>query len=206
MEEAVTELGPWRHATYQRIVEATIDAIEAKGEAGVRLVEVAEVAEVSKTLIYHYFGDREGLIAAAEAARYLRMVTPGIEQAAKFVESCSTPAEWTEFVTGVYRVGTSAAGSKRRSARFQILGSAVSRPRLRAAVVEANNTSVVELAAVLDRAQERGLMGRRLSGFAISVWLQGLMLSRHLAEITDDVAQEDAWDAVTAVVVKEIFS
>lgn len=202
----ITEAKARRNASYRRIIEATIDAVQAKGEAGVRLAEVAEAAEVSKTLIYHFFGDREGLIAATEAERYSRLVGPGIARTRAFVETCPSPEAWAEFITNFYRLSSNPSGAERRRGRIQILGSAATRPRLRASVVKANNAAVAELSEAFAVAQERGLMGTEHSPYELAVWIQGLMLNRHLAEMADDPEQEAACNAVNETVVAMLFT
>lgn len=48
-----------------QLLEATIAVIARRGVRGMRVQEVAADAGVSVTLLYHYFGSREGLLEAA---------------------------------------------------------------------------------------------------------------------------------------------
>lgn len=48
-----------------QLLEATISVIAERGVRGMRVQEVAANAGVSVTLLYHYFGSREGLLEAA---------------------------------------------------------------------------------------------------------------------------------------------
>lgn len=50
------------------LLDATITVIARRGVRGLRVQEVAAEAGVSVPLIYHYYGNREGLLAAALAA------------------------------------------------------------------------------------------------------------------------------------------
>ena len=50
-------------ATRERILDATAEVLNAKGYAGARLSDIAEVAGVQATAIYYYFGSRDDLIA-----------------------------------------------------------------------------------------------------------------------------------------------
>ena len=49
-------------ATRQRIVDATVTLIYAKGVDGTSLDDVRAVAGVSKSQLYHYFADKEALV------------------------------------------------------------------------------------------------------------------------------------------------
>lgn len=48
----------------QKILIAAIAALAKEGRAGVRVDGIAADAGINKRMIYHYFGDREGLIDA----------------------------------------------------------------------------------------------------------------------------------------------
>jgi AcrR family transcriptional regulator len=47
--------------TKQRILEAALEEFSAKGFAGARVDVIARRARINKRMLYHYFGDKEGL-------------------------------------------------------------------------------------------------------------------------------------------------
>jgi len=47
--------------TQQRILEAALEEFAAKGFAGARVDIIARRARINKRMLYHYFGDKEGL-------------------------------------------------------------------------------------------------------------------------------------------------
>ena len=47
--------------TRERILEAALDEFAAKGFAGARVDVIARQAHINKRMLYHYFGDKEGL-------------------------------------------------------------------------------------------------------------------------------------------------
>lgn len=47
--------------TQQRILEAALQEFAAKGFAGARVDVIAKRARINKRMLYHYFGDKEGL-------------------------------------------------------------------------------------------------------------------------------------------------
>ena len=61
----------------QRMIEATIEELDARGPTQLRLKRIAQQAGVSQSLVNTHFGGREGLIAAAIAQRY-PMIMEGI--------------------------------------------------------------------------------------------------------------------------------
>jgi AcrR family transcriptional regulator len=187
----------------RRLIEATIEAIERGGEASVRVTEVAAAAGVSKSSIYYFFGDREGLVSAAEAERYARTVF-GFDIGHAYLDSNPTPADWVEFVVFGYSSFGDADGERRRRERIEILGSAVSNERLRAVVADANRRWIDELEELIDRAQGMGMMGTSHSAAAIATWMQTLMTGRYQIEILDDAERLRHWDEVTGTVIRAL--
>lgn len=51
----------------QALLAAATEIVVVSGSAGLRVDAVAEAAEVNKRMIYHYFRDREGLLASVYA-------------------------------------------------------------------------------------------------------------------------------------------
>src|SRR5437016_8408421 len=50
--------------TQQRILEAALQEFAAKGFAGARVDVIARRATINKRMLYHYFGDKQGLFQA----------------------------------------------------------------------------------------------------------------------------------------------
>jgi TetR/AcrR family transcriptional regulator len=61
---------PGHIATRQRILNVATKEFSAKGYDGARVDDIMRVAVVSKNLIYHYFGSKEGLFIAVLESAY----------------------------------------------------------------------------------------------------------------------------------------
>ncbi len=59
--------------TRDRILRTAIKFFAARGYSGVSVDEVVAVAKVNKRMVYHYFGDKAGLYAAALTKVYSRL-------------------------------------------------------------------------------------------------------------------------------------
>ena len=64
----------------QALLAAATEIVVVSGSAGLRVDAVAQAAEVNKRMIYHYFGDREGLLASVYAAQVDILMAPGAVQ------------------------------------------------------------------------------------------------------------------------------
>ena len=59
--------------TRRRILEAATDDFSTRGLGGARINEIAERAGVNKRMLYHYFGDKDGLFLAVLEDSYARL-------------------------------------------------------------------------------------------------------------------------------------
>ena len=59
--------------TRRRLLDVTAEAIAAAGSQGVRVDQIAAQAQINKRMIYHYFGDKDGLCAAVLARQLLQL-------------------------------------------------------------------------------------------------------------------------------------
>ncbi|MGI9324574.1 MAG: TetR/AcrR family transcriptional regulator [Pseudomonadales bacterium] len=63
-------------ATRLKLLEAATEAFAAEGFAGVRVEHIAQRAGVNKAMIYHYFGNKEGLYQAVIGAAAAQLHVP----------------------------------------------------------------------------------------------------------------------------------
>ena len=59
--------------TRRRILEAATDDFSTRGLGGARINEIADRAGVNKRMLYHYFGDKDGLFLAVLEESYARL-------------------------------------------------------------------------------------------------------------------------------------
>lgn len=133
-----------------RLLEAAIGIVERHGEAALQVDQVAEMVGVTKPSIYHFFGDRDGLIVAAQAERYRRSIVVGlVDLDLDTVLECDSQAEYATLLHSVIMSTNTTDGVVRRRLRAEVIGSAVARPALHASIAEVHRQTVVALARVL---------------------------------------------------------
>lgn len=183
--------------TAERILEAAITSIEAGGEASLRLDDVARQAGITKPSIYYFYGDREGLIAAAQAERYRRFVLNGLVEAVERTQAVRSRSEFEQLLPSYVEVAMDPAGALRRAKRIEVLGSAVSRPVLTAEVTSATKRAL-ELTSELARIPfERGWANSSYDPDAIALWWLSTTLGRHLFDLAGDDRLHEQWRAIT---------
>lgn len=120
--------------TILRIVEAAVELLEEHGEQGFRIADLHARTGISTGSLYHHFGSREGLIKAARAYQYARVVPRDGEAIALIAVHARSAAEFIEQLTDVIRVTQSPERAFGRLKQAEFLGSAVSRPDVFAAL------------------------------------------------------------------------
>jgi AcrR family transcriptional regulator len=181
----------------QRLLEAAITAIENGGEAALRVDEVAAAAEITKPSLYHHFGDRDGLVAAAQAERFRRLMMLGTDQALDVVRSVSSVDEFVATFPGLVGIGAGEAGARRRAARAAVLGSATSRPELTREIRKVMVLAAEQLAEFFRIGKERGLIGGDFDADAMAVWWLAVLAGRHLVDVVDDERITTQWEQMT---------
>ena len=167
-------------ATMDRIVDATIAAIEAAGEPALRVNDIARDSGVSVATLYHYFGDREGLVVAARQKQYAGSTGVYYEAFSRAVHEAATCAELSTVLCGFFGQATSESSRAMRFLRAEIIGSSRTRPQLAAALRAVQEDLAAKLTAVFAEAQDRGLMrstisARDIAEFALAIHLGSVL-------------------------------
>ena len=182
-------------STMDRIVNVTVAAIEAGGEPSLRVNDIARDSDVSVATLYHYFGDREGLVVAARLKQFAGSTGIYYDEFARAMNAATTSDELASVVRGFFGQATSQASRAIRFLRAEIVGSSRTRPQLAAALREVQEDLTARLTAVFANAQERGLLrssisARDIAEFALTIHL-GSILTDLLAGDDDRVSSLD---------------
>lgn len=197
----MTEPAPTR----DRILEAAITAIDQGGEASLRIDSIAEAAGITKPSIYHFFGDRDGLVAAAQAERYRRSVLSGLEDAIEATLALNSRGEFEKLLPVYVDIAMDPAGAMRRAGRIQVLGSAVSRPKLTEEVVDATKRAMELTTRVVEIPIERGWIDADVDSEGIALWWISLTLGRHLFDLVDDQRLHERWRAIALANLRYLY-
>ena len=84
-----------------------------------------------------------------------------------------------------------------RRTRTQVLGAAMSRPRLVESVSKRQRETFLRFGSVTDGAKSRGQIRDDLETAATALWFQGIQLGRVLSEMDPSLDDSDDWSALT---------
>ena len=164
------------------IIEATIALLERDGEAAVRIADICRETGVSYGTIYHHFGDRDGLIRAAQFTRLRRQPSADIDA---FGAAAATIDTTDDFIGAIVAICTNMAAANRgpvRLVRTSVLASTVGRPDLTSPVVDLENQIMEDLVAVIERAQASGMADPNVDPLALAAYLSAVSYGLVLTE------------------------
>jgi hypothetical protein len=130
----------------------------------------------------------------------------GLDDVSRAVESCRTIDDFTAVVRAWIASFSTPEGIERRRIRMEVLGSAVSRPRLRESVIQSNREYMTIVGALFEFARERGWLAVELPVHDLSIWFTGLVLGRHLAETDPAFFDPSVYDRITDLVLVAMFN
>lgn len=182
------------------VVTAAIELIERDGVDQLTIASITARTGVSHGAIYHHFGDRDGVVRAAQFARLTRQPGQDIEALGFGVDA----SESVEQFRGVVRVMAERLTDPDRDAvrltRAAVLTAAEQDAELFRAMHDLESGVAAELVAVLRRAQDRGLIDPSLEVRAVAAVLEaisfGLVLLRHIEPSPAPEALADALERV----------
>ena len=179
--------------TIEKVVRFAREELEAVGPVRFNLLKVIERSGVSRSSIYHHFGDREGVIAAVQLRDVVDDVA-AINEALRALVMKTRSASEAIDVIGFYLGSESGDnGEGRRSRRISTLMAAESSPALMEVLRDNQLRAVAYLAETFDIAKERGLIDPIVSTEGIAHFVLSLLLGRVLVDITKDPVADELW-------------
>lgn len=170
--------------TIAAVLEVTRALIDAHGEQGVRLDEVQRRSGVSSGSIYHHFGDRDGLVAAAQVDRFDRAVRDDARGLVENLFGAAMRGDPEVYLDAVRQQSATVVLPERsaiRWARVTALASAWHRPDLMAALGESFAGLVDTLRDGARRLQGLGVLNADLDPRGVAIFSQihsfGLLLN-----------------------------
>jgi AcrR family transcriptional regulator len=182
--------------TIAAVLEVTRGLIDAHGEQGVRLDEVQRRSGVSSGSIYHHFGDRDGLIAAAQVDRFDRAVRDDARGLVDNLYGAATRGDPEVYLDEVRKQSATVVVPERsaiRWARVTALASAWHRPDLMAALGESFSGLVETLFDGARQLQGLGVLNADLDPRGVAIFSQIHSLGLLLNDLDPRPVSDEDW-------------
>jgi AcrR family transcriptional regulator len=172
--------------TRGEMLEAAIRIIEDGGEQSLRTRVIADAVGVTEPSLFHFFGNREGLIEAAQAERYRRTQFEMFVPFRDAILACKTKRDFVKTVKEGLRWTEESRRIKARQLRVEVLASAYSRPKLAEQVIEAQRECLLPLIEGLEFAKAKKWVPADIDTEAVAFWHIGQITGRVFAELDGD--------------------
>ena len=184
--------------TLSLILSEARRVIEERGEAGLRVAELAERCDVAVGLLYHYFKDRQAIIAAVRAQQFAELVDADIDTVdMNIADETTVEGLLTASITNF---GANLDDEQRRAnrwGRLAILAAAEHNEVLHKEVSAQQIRSSRALINVIEKAQSQGLVRTDISARAIALLVEAVPLGTVLADINPETAPtQQEWVAL----------
>ena len=182
--------------TKERILESAIAAIDERGEAGVRVEEILREVGVGAPTLYHHFGNREGLVLAAQAERFIRTLRTDVPLVIAAFDKCRTVEDLRTAVQFAVSLRGDRSNVERRLKRLNALGAAYARPELVDRITEAHDAMVKQIAAAMRPFQTKGMIRQDVNLEMVVAWYNGAVLGSLLVEMGRTTLHAEEWSVV----------
>lgn len=193
-------------STVATVIEATIRAIEAGGEASVRIDDILNETGISKGSLYHHFGGREGLIAAARVTQFSRFVAEDAKNIRDTLTKTNTIEEFIAATSSLVELGDNLERERARHNRLSVIASSYGRPDLRDSLALQQHSHTETIAEAVRYGQQRGWIRSDVDARALAVFVQGYNLARVLLDIDTEPVSSSDWDHVVRVALGSFFN
>jgi AcrR family transcriptional regulator len=183
-------------ATRDRVLAIVLEQLERGGEAAVRIDEVRARSGVSIGSIYHHFGDRDGLIVAAQLRRFARYAEAEIAALSEIVQRSANLEQFRRAIRQLTMDARSSLREAERWGRIGVLGSSIGRVELQSEIRTIQTRLTDEFQAHVAQGQARGFFRDDLDARAIAVFVEAYTLGFALNDLDEHGVDESAWELV----------
>ena len=183
-------------ATIEKLLEVTISELDRVGLAEIDLDSLLRKSKISKGSLYHHFGSKNGLLAAAEAQQFMKYLKREGETFRELIEDCKSKQKFIDLVAGVMKITRLEANIDFRKKRVRAIAMSFNDETLAQVLKNAQIEVTEYLAGSFQIAKDRGWVKPDTDLMALSYWIQGVFIGHIMLDITEQTEHEDAWGQV----------
>ena len=183
-------------ATIEKLLEVTINELDRVGLAEVDIESLLRKSKISKGSLYHHFGNKNGLLAAAEAQQFMKYLKREGETFRKLIEDCKSKQKFIDLVAAVMKITSLEANIDFRKKRVRAIAMSFNDENLAQVLKNAQIEVTEYLAASFQIAKDRGWVKPDTDLMALSYWIQGVFIGHIMLDITEQTEHEEAWGQV----------
>ena len=183
-------------ATIEKLLEVTISELDRVGLAEIDLDSLLRKSKISKGSLYHHFGSKNGLLAAAEAQQFMKYLKREGETFRELIEDCKSKQKFVDLVADVMKITRLEAIIDFRKKRVRAIAMSFNDENLAQVLKNAQIEVTEYLAGSFQIAKNRGWVKPDTDLMALSYWIQGVFIGHIMLDITEQTEHEEAWSEV----------
>jgi AcrR family transcriptional regulator len=182
--------------TIAKLLEVTISELDRVGLAEIDIESLLRKSKISKGSLYHHFGSKNGLLAAAEAQQFMKYLKREGETFRRLIEECKTKQKFVELVAGVMKITRLESNLDFRKKRVRAIAMSFNDETLAEVLKNAQIEVTQYLADSFQIAKDSGWVKPDTDLTALSYWIQGVFIGHIVLDITEQTEHEEAWSEV----------
>jgi len=186
----------------RRLLDAAIAQIDVGGEAALRVTELSAEAGIRTASLYKWFGNRDGLVVAAQLARFERSLHVSGRNFARVVDTVTNPDEFDHLSNAIASQVFSPDRYKIGFERLNIIASAINRPELLSGIQTLSLEQQALAAKNFERAQSKGLITSTLDPMQLAGWVMSLSVGRGLLAFESDVVDRNYFEQLSMMAIR----
>lgn len=181
--------------TMAKVLQFATAELELHGSVKFNLDRVIEQSGISRSSIYHHFGNRDGVLAAIEIERFTDFMMTGVVAVRELLAGMSDIEEWLTAIDEMLISGNSTDARAQRVQRVSTLVVAQENEKLMSVLSKVQMEGTKHLAETLQMAVSRGLMHPTAPTLGIAYIFQSILVGRILVDLDEDPEANTAWVA-----------
>ena len=181
--------------TMAKVIQFATTELELHGSVKFNLDRVIEKSGVSRSSVYHHFGNRDGVLAAIEIERFTNFMMSGVVVVRELLSGMSDIEEWLTAIDEMLISDNGVDARARRVHRVSTFVVAQENEKLMSALSKVQMEGTRHLAETLDMAVSRGLMHPTAPTLGIAYLFQSILVGRILVDLDQDPEANEAWIA-----------
>jgi AcrR family transcriptional regulator len=181
------------------LLAAAVDELKAHGESGLRIESILQAANASFSSLYHHFGNREGLVLAAQIEMLQAPISRDGAIFAELVRDVHSKDDLIAWLKKGVAMTHGQANAIERAQQLAIYSAAEKKPELAAAISAANQQLTYQVAGLFSDLRSRGIFESKFSDELMAQFVQTLVLGQVVVERDSTPTDKAVWHEAVLV-------
>jgi len=179
-------------STIDRALDVVTAILDSGGEGSLRLADVSMQSGVSIGSLYHHFGSRTGLIAAARERQFRDGLSYRGQIDTRTYLASTSPSDFIELFDEMLQTSEASEVAAGRRHRFELIGAAATRPQDLPGVIALETAYLSAGEEIGQELHDRGWLRDGIEPRAFALFLHSVSMARVVRDLDDSVSSE-AW-------------